>query len=56
MPLAAKCSDKTHTTQAGGPLRSVARDVDIADFLIGLARRRNRKARRLAVAKLSEAF
>jgi len=34
----------------------VARDIDLPDFLLGLARRRNRPARRLAATKLSEVF
>jgi predicted unusual protein kinase regulating ubiquinone biosynthesis (AarF/ABC1/UbiB family) len=41
---------------SGSTLRRVARDLDSTDFLQGLARRRNRPARRLAAARLSAAI
>lgn len=43
-------------SSAGHTLRRAAWDLDLADLLLGAARRRNRGARRLAVAKLSEAL
>jgi hypothetical protein len=56
---AAKPADALTTvlgSPAGSTLRRVARDLDSTDLLIGLARRRNRPARRLAAAQLSEAI
>ena len=56
---AAKPADALTTvlgSPAGSTLRRVARDLDSTDLLLGLARRRNRPARRLAAAQLSEAI
>ena len=56
---AAKPADALTTvlgSPSGATLRRVARDLDSTDLLLGLARRRNRPARRLAAAKLSAAI
>ena len=56
---AAKPADALTTvlgSPAGSTLRRVARDLDSTDLLLGLARRRNRPARRLAAARLSAAI
>ena len=56
---AAKPADALTTvlgSPAGSTLRRVARDLDSTDLLLGLARRRNRPARRLAAAQLSAAI
>ena len=56
---AAKPADALTTvlgSPSGATLRRVARDLDSTDLLIGLARRRNRPARRLAAARLSAAI
>ena len=56
---AAKPADALTTvlgSPSGATLRRVARDLDSTDLLLGLARRRNRPARRLAAARLSAAI